>query len=82
MPSVTAKDKKDALLGIELGVDFMALSFVRSAADILTLKRHLKRHGGEDIPIIAKLEKPEALENLEEIIDVVDGVMGRARRFG
>jgi len=75
LPSVTAKDKKDALLGIELGVDYIALSFVRSAADIQDLKRHLKRHGGEDIPIIAKIEKPEALENLEEIIDVVDGVM-------
>jgi pyruvate kinase len=75
MPSVTAKDKKDALLGIELGVDFIALSFVRSAADILTLKRHLKRHGGGHIPIIAKLEKPEALENLDEIIDNVEGVM-------
>ncbi len=75
LPSVTAKDKKDALLGIELGVDFIAQSFVRSAADILTLKRHLRRHGGGHIPIIAKLEKPEALENLDEIIDVVDGVM-------
>lgn len=75
LPSVTAKDKKDALLGIELGVDFIALSFVRSAADILTLKRHLKRHGGGHIPIIAKLEKPEALENLDEIIDLADGVM-------
>ena len=75
LPSVTAKDKKDALLGIELGVDYIALSFVRSAADIQDLKRHLKRHGGEEIPIIAKIEKPEALENLDEIIDVVDGVM-------
>jgi pyruvate kinase len=75
LPSVTAKDKKDALLGIELGVDFIAQSFVRSASDVLTLKRHLKRHGGGHIPIIAKLEKPEALDNLDEILDVVDGVM-------
>ena len=75
LPSVTAKDKKDALLGIELGVDYVAQSFVRSAADVLTLKKHLKRHGGGHIPIIAKLEKPEALENLDEIINVADGVM-------
>ena len=75
MPSVTTKDKKDALVGIELGVDFIALSFVRSAADILVLKKHLKRHGGGHIQIIAKLEKPEALDNLDEIIDIADGVM-------
>ena len=75
LPSVTAKDKKDALLGIELGVDYVAQSFVRSAADILTLKRHLKRHGGGHIPVIAKLEKPEALDNLDAILDVADGVM-------
>ncbi len=75
LPSVTPKDKKDALLGIALGVDFIAQSFVRSAADIITLKRHLKRHVGGHIPIIAKLEKPEALENLDEIIDIADGVM-------
>ena len=75
LPSVTAKDKKDALLGIELGVDYIAQSFVRSAADVLALKKHLKRHGGGHIPVIAKLEKPEALENLDEIIDAADGVM-------
>lgn len=75
LPSVTAKDKKDALLGIELGVDYIAQSFVRSAADILNLRKHLKRYGGGHISIIAKLEKPEALENLDEIIDAADGVM-------
>ncbi|MDD5697515.1 MAG: pyruvate kinase [Victivallaceae bacterium] len=75
LPSVTAKDKRDALLGIELGVDFIAQSFVRSAADVAVLKRYLKRHGGGRIPVIAKLEKPEALENLEEIIAIADGVM-------
>jgi pyruvate kinase len=75
LPSLTDKDKKDALIGIELGVDFVALSFVRSAKDIVGLKKYLKRHGGEKIRIIAKLEKPEALENLDEIIELVDGVM-------
>ena len=75
LPSVTPKDKQDMLLGIELGVDYVAQSFVRSAADIITLKKHLKRHGGGHIPVIAKLEKPEALVNLDEIIDVADGVM-------
>ena len=75
LPSVTPKDKKDALLGIELGVDYVAQSFVRCADDILQLKRHLKRNGGAHIPVIAKLEKPEALDNLDEIIDAADGVM-------
>ena len=75
LPSVTAKDKKDVLLGIELGIDYVAQSFVRSAADIVSLKSYLKRHGGGHIPVIAKLEKPEALVNLDEIIDIADGVM-------
>ena len=75
LPSVTAKDKKDVLLGIELGVDYVAQSFVRSAADIISLKSYLQRHGGGHIPVIAKLEKPEALVNLDEIIDIADGVM-------
>ena len=75
LPSVTAKDKKDVLLGIKLGVDYVAQSFVRSAADIVSLKSYLKRHGGGHIPVIAKLEKPEALVNLDEIIDIADGVM-------
>ncbi|MFA6100818.1 MAG: pyruvate kinase [Victivallaceae bacterium] len=74
MPALTPKDVQDALFGIEQGVDFMALSFVRSAKDVVKLKNLIKSNNA-DIPVIAKLEKPEALDNLEEILDVVDGVM-------
>lgn len=74
MPALTPKDVQDALFGIEQGVDFMALSFVRSAKDVAKLKNLIKSKNA-DIPVIAKLEKPEALDNLEEILDVVDGVM-------
>jgi pyruvate kinase len=74
MPALTPKDIQDALFGIEQGVDFMALSFVRSAKDVTKLKNLIKSKNA-DIPVIAKLEKPEALDNLEEILDVVDGVM-------
>lgn len=74
MPALTPKDVKDALFGIEQGVDFMALSFVRSAKDVMRLKNLIKRNHAF-IPVIAKLEKPEALDCLEEILDVVDGVM-------
>ncbi len=74
MPALTKKDIEDAKFGIKAGVDAMALSFVRSAEDIMKLRRLLKQENA-DIPIIAKLEKPEALDNLDEIIAVTDGVM-------
>ena len=74
LPSLTAKDKKDAIFGSQAGVDYIALSFVRSAKDIINLKKLLKKNA-EEIPIIAKIEKPEALDNIEEIIDAADGVM-------
>lgn len=74
LPALTPKDRDDAIFGAAAGVDYMALSFVRSAADVLKLRRLLKRQKA-DIPIVAKLEKPEAVDNLDEILDVVDGVM-------
>ncbi|MDD3119223.1 MAG: pyruvate kinase [Victivallales bacterium] len=74
MPALTEKDLEDAKFGIAAGVDYMALSFVRRAADVMRLKRLIKA-GNMEIPIIAKLEKPEALDNLAEILAVVDGVM-------
>ena len=70
IPALTKKDREDLRFGIELGVDVVALSFVRSAGDV----RMAQQLAG-DIPIIAKIEKPEALENINEIIDVADGVM-------
>lgn len=73
-PSLTDKDKADAKLALELGVDFLALSFVRSAEDILDLKKLIQSHNG-DARIIAKIEKPEALDEASAIIDAADGIM-------
>jgi pyruvate kinase len=73
-PSVTEKDYLDAEVGVEVGVDFIALSFVRYGQDISDLRAHLEALGA-NIPIISKIEKPEALENLDEILERSDGVM-------
>ena len=73
-PSLTEKDKADAKLAIELGVDFLALSFVRSAEDINDLRELMNSHNS-DARIIAKIEKPEALEAASKILDAADGIM-------
>jgi len=72
--ALTAKDRADLEFGIEHGVDYVALSFVRRAEDVLELKRLLKG-AGRDIPVVAKLEKPEAIDRLDEILQVADAVM-------
>ncbi len=72
--SITDKDKKDLEFALAQGVDYVALSFVRSAADIRELKQLIEA-AGADTPVIAKLEKPQALEHLEEIIQAADAVM-------
>jgi len=75
--SLTAKDKKDAALAVELGADFVALSFVRSAKEVRALKRFIKKAGNE-IPVVAKIERPEAVENSESINSILqasDGIM-------
>ena len=74
-PSITEKDLIDLEAGVQAGVDFVALSFVRRAADVLKLKTHLARLGEPGMPIIAKIEKPEALTNISEILATVDGIM-------
>jgi pyruvate kinase len=74
LPSLTEKDRADLAFGVEQGVDFMALSFVRRAADVTELKGLLAAAGAR-IPVIAKLEKPQAIEALDEILEVADGVM-------
>jgi pyruvate kinase len=74
LPSITAKDKEDVLFGIEQGVDFIALSFVREAKDVLELREFMGKKG-ERIKIIAKIEDQEGVSNLDEIIEVSDGVM-------
>lgn len=73
-PSLTEKDKADAQLALELGVDFLALSFVRSASDILDLRELIKSHDS-NTHIIAKIEKPEALDDASAILDEADGIM-------
>jgi pyruvate kinase len=74
LPALTPKDREDALFGIKAGVDYMGLSFVRHAEDVLKLKRLMKKEG-IDIPVIAKIEKPEGVDNLDEIMEVAEGVM-------
>jgi pyruvate kinase len=73
--ALTGKDRSDALHGIGIGVDYMALSFVRTAADVEELKEFLAANGRPDLPVIAKIEKPEAIHNLDNILAVCDGVM-------
>jgi pyruvate kinase len=73
-PSLTRKDMDDLQHGLQAGVDFVALSFVRKPTDLLRLKLFLEEHGSQ-LPVIAKIEKPEGWKNLEEILDESDGVM-------
>lgn len=74
IPALTEKDKQDLAFGLEQEVEFIALSFVRDPQDILSLKELIGDHWPPAL-VIAKMEKPEALEHLEEILDVADGVM-------
>ncbi|MBU1896070.1 pyruvate kinase [Patescibacteria group bacterium] len=80
--ALTAKDKEDAFFGVKHGVDWMALSFVRDAKDVLDLRylvkeyeKKLKIKPGQPIKIIAKIERHEAIKNIKEIIEAVDGIM-------
>lgn len=73
-PSLTDKDIRDVNFGIKNGVDYFALSFVRTAEDLVLIRSIMKKQG-IFIPVIAKIEKPEAVENLEAILDVADGIM-------
>jgi len=74
IPALTAKDREDLEFGLANGVDAVALSFVRSAADVLEVKEIIAEHN-QSVPVIAKLEKPQALDQLEDILEASDGVM-------
>jgi pyruvate kinase len=74
IPAMTEKDHKDLEFGLKHGVDAVALSFVRSAADVNMVRQIVLGHGS-DTPLIAKLEKPQGIDHLEEILEAVDGVM-------
>jgi pyruvate kinase len=74
LPSFTEKDRGDSLVGLEEGIDFLALSFVRAAADIELLRQFLAEHKSK-VRIIAKIEDQSAIANLGEIVDACDGLM-------
>jgi pyruvate kinase len=73
-PALTEKDEEDLIFGLQHDVDYIALSFVRRADDVRRVKEIIKAHG-KNTPVIAKIEKPEALDVLPEILEVVDGLM-------
>jgi pyruvate kinase len=75
LPALTEKDVVDAIFACELQVDWMALSFVRHSRDLMELQELIKEHSEHKIPIIAKIEKPEAVENIDKIVAYCDGLM-------
>jgi pyruvate kinase len=74
IPAMTPKDHEDLVFALRQGADFVAVSFVRTAKDVLLAKAAIAR-ARKNVPVIAKLEKPQAIENLDEILRVSDGVM-------
>lgn len=75
MPFISQKDKEDIIFGIKHGFDFIAASFTRTAADILEIRKILDEHGCTTTNIIAKIENMQGVENIDEIIEVSDGIM-------
>jgi pyruvate kinase len=75
LPALTTKDKEDAIFAISLEVDWLALSFVRHAEDLKELQDLIEENSDYKIPIIAKIEKPEAVANIDKIIPYCDGLM-------
>ena len=74
-PALTEKDIEDAIFAIEQKVDWIALSFVRHAEDLMQLEELINEHSEHKIPIIAKIEKPEAVQNIDKIVAYCDGLM-------
>jgi pyruvate kinase len=75
IPAITEKDREDVRFAVEQQLDYIAASFIRRRTDILDLRELLESHGGSEVNVIAKLEKPQAIDNLDEILEVSDGVM-------
>jgi len=75
IPAITDKDKVDVKFAVDQGLDYIAASFIRRRSDILDLRALLHTHGGDEMQVIAKLEKPQAIDNLDDILEVSDGVM-------
>ena len=75
LPALTEKDIQDAIFAISQDVDWIALSFVRYSQDLIDLQNLIKEHAEEKIPIVAKIEKPEAVKNIDKIVSYCDGIM-------
>ena len=75
LPALTKKDIKDAIFAVGQNVDWIALSFVRFSQDLIDLQNLIKEHCDHKIPIIAKIEKPEAVDNIDKIVSYCDGLM-------
>lgn len=75
MPFISKVDEEDLKFGCLNGIDLIAASFTRRAEDVIAIKKVLKKYGKANIPVIAKIENPEGVNNIEEIIDVSDGIM-------
>jgi len=75
LPALTEKDVEDAIFAVQQKVDWIALSFVRNSDDLISLKNLIDEYSEHKIPIISKIEKPEALENIDKIIAYSDGIM-------
>lgn len=75
LPALTEKDIQDAIFAVSQKVDWIALSFVRYSQDLIDLQNLIKEHSEEKIPIVAKIEKPEAVKNIDKIVSYCDGIM-------
>ena len=75
LPALTEKDKKDAIFALSLDIDWIALSFVRTPEDLRTLRDLIAQNSEYRVPVIAKIEKPEAVENIDALIPYCDGLM-------
>lgn len=75
MPYISEKDYGDIVFGVENDYDFIAASFVRTADDVLEIRKILEEKGGSDIKIIAKIENMQGVQNIDEIVRVADGIM-------
>jgi pyruvate kinase len=74
LSAISEKDEEGIKFAVDNDIDYLALSFVRTSQDIIKLKEHINKYNG-DIEVIAKIEKPQALENIQDIVDVSDGIM-------
>ena len=75
LPAITEKDKEDIIFGIENDIEYIAASFVRKASDVLAIREVLENNNGQNIKIISKIENQEGVDNIDEILEVSDGIM-------